>query len=131
MLLLRRLFRASLFALAAAAVSLTAWAGGRPFEQASFEAAQRAGRPILVEVHADWCSVCRAQEPIVNELLKDPARAQFVVFRVDFDRQKDVVKRFGVRYQSTLIVFKGDKELARSTGVTKREAIAEQLDWAL
>jgi thioredoxin-like negative regulator of GroEL len=111
--------------------SLAAWAAGKPFDQASFEAAQRAGGPILVEVHADWCTVCRAQEPIVSNLLRDPARAKFTVFRVDFDRQKDVLKRMGVRYQSTLIVFKGATEVARSTGVTKREEIAEQLDWAL
>lgn len=129
-MLLRSGFRASIL-VAAFLFSLAAWAGGKPFDQAGFEAAQRAGGPILVEVHADWCSVCRKQEPIVSELLRDPARAKFTVFRVDFDRQKDIVKRLGVRYQSTLIVFKGATEVARSTGVTKREEIAEQLDWAL
>lgn len=128
--LLRSVFSASIV-IAAILASMAAWAGGKPFDQASFEAAQRAGKPILIEVHAAWCTVCRAQEPIVNELLRDPARAQFAVFRVDFDRQKDVLKRLDVRYQSTLIVFKGAAEVARSTGVTKREAIAEQLDWAL
>jgi len=50
---------------------------------------------------------------------------------VDFDRQKDAVRRFGVQYQSTLIVFKGAREVSRSTAQTAPGAIAAQLDKAL
>lgn len=108
-----------------------AWAAGKPFDRAGFEAAQAAGKPILVEVHADWCPTCRAQEPIISELLREPKHAGFVVLRVDFDNQKDVVKRFRAQYQSTLIVFNGKKEVARSTGETRKDAIAAQLAKAL
>lgn len=113
-----------LFATAAAAA-------GVPFEQTGFEAAQAAGKPILVEVHAEWCPTCRAQEPIVSELMQDPKNAEFVVLRVDFDSQKDVLKRLRTQYQSTLIVFKGKKEVSRSTGETRKNAIAAQLAKAL
>lgn len=41
-----------------------------------------------------------------------------VVYDVDFDTAKDVLRQFRVQYQSTLIVFKGSKEVARSTGET-------------
>lgn len=109
-----------LFAAAAAAA-------GKPFDQAGFEAAQAAGKPILVEIHADWCPTCRAQEPIISELLQDPKNADLVVLRVDFDNQKDVVKRFRTQYQSTLILFKGNKEVSRSTGETRKDEIAAQL----
>ncbi len=103
------------------------WAAGKPFDQAGFEAAQAAGKPILVEIHADWCPTCRAQEPIVSELMRDAKNAGFVVLRVDFDKQKDVVKRFRSQYQSTLIVFRGKKEVSRSTGETRKDVIAAQL----
>ena len=103
------------------------WAAGKPFDQAGFEAAQAAGKPILVEIHADWCPTCRAQEPIISKLMQDPKNAGFVVLRVDFDKQKDVLKRFRTQYQSTLIVFKGQKEVSRSTGETGRDVIAAQL----
>jgi thiol-disulfide isomerase/thioredoxin len=108
-----------------------AWAAGKPYDQAGFEAAQAAGKPILVEIHADWCPTCRAQEPIVSELMRDPKNAGFVILRVDFDNQKDVVKRFRAQYQSTLIVFKGRKEVSRSTGETRKDEIAAQLAKAL
>jgi thioredoxin-like negative regulator of GroEL len=99
--------------------------------QTAFQAAQKAGQPILLEVHADWCTTCRAQEPIVQALLKDPKYSGFVVFRVDFDRQKDVLRQLRVQYQSTLVVFKGNKEVARSTAATSEAAIAAQLARAL
>lgn len=108
-----------------------AWAAAKPYDQADFDAAQAAGKPILVEIHADWCPTCRAQEPIISELMQDPKNAGFVVLRVDFDSQKDVVKRFRAQYQSTLIVFKGRKEVSRSTGETRKDAIAAQLAKAL
>lgn len=108
----------------------TLWAAA-PFDEDGFAAAQRAGKPILVQVHADWCTTCRAQEPVIEALLKDPVYAQFVVFRVDFDRQKDVLKRLGVPFQSTLVVFKGDAEVSRSTAQVSREVIADQMAKAL
>ena len=51
--------------------------------------------------------------------------------RVNFDDQKPVVSAFGIKYQSTLIVFKGGKEVARVTGDTDRERIAVLLRKAL
>ena len=41
-----------------------------------------------------------------------------VVFTVDFDSQKDLLRKLNVQKQSTLIVFKGKKEVGRSTGDT-------------
>jgi len=108
-----------------------AWAASKPFDQAGFAAAQAAGKPILVEVHADWCPTCRAQAPVISELMRDPKNAGFVVLRVDFDNQKDVVKRLRTQYQSTLIVFRGKKEVSRSTGETRKDEIAAQLAKAL
>ncbi len=51
-----------------------------------------------------------------------------MVFRVDFDSQKDVVKAFGARMQSTLITFKGSQETGRSVGDTNPSSIAVLLD---
>lgn len=90
----------------------------RPFSQKEFDAAQAAGRPILVEVYAPWCPTCRAQAPILSKLRGEPRFKQLVSFNVDFDSQKDLLRKFGVRTQSTLIVFKGQREVGRSVGDT-------------
>ncbi len=53
------------------------------------------------------------------------------MFDVDFDSRKDVLKRFGVTTQSTLITFKGEKETGRSVGDTQPEWIEGAVEKAL
>jgi len=88
------------------------------WDQAAFTAAQEAGKPIVVEVNAPWCPICAKQRPAISALEKDPKFAEVIVFSVDFDTQKDVVRQFHVSMQSTLIAFKGKMETTRSTGVS-------------
>jgi thioredoxin 1 len=102
-----------------------------PFSQEAFTAAQKAGKPIVVHVYAPWCPTCRAQEPIVQKLESDPKFAGVDAFRVDFDGQKDALKALKANRQSTLIVFKGEKEVGRSVGETSPKAIADLFDKAL
>jgi len=102
-----------------------------PYTPGAFGEAQKAGKPILVEIHADWYPTCRAQAPIISDLRKNPRFKDLVVFRVDFDGQKDVVKQFGARMQSTLIVFKGSREAGRSVGDTNGKTIETLLVKAL
>jgi thioredoxin 1 len=101
------------------------------FTAQAFRAAQDAGKPILVEIHASWCPTCKAQIPILSELTAQPKFKDLAVLRVDFDNQKQEVRNFGARVQSTLIVFKGGKEVARSVGDTNRKTIAALLDKAI
>lgn len=125
--MLRRAFLALPLALAA----LPARAAGKPFETAAFQAAQKAGKPIVVVVYAEWCPTCRKQEPAVKALLETPEFAKFDAFQVDFDMQDEVLRAFRVTKQSTLLVFKGEREVTRATGLTRPEAIAELLRKAL
>ena len=96
------------------------WAG-QSFDAEAFQAAQAAGKPIVVDVTASWCPTCKRQRPIVEQIEKE--RPDLVVYEVDFDTAKDVLKRFRVQYQSTLIVFRGTNEVARSTGQTDPEPL--------
>jgi len=101
------------------------------YTPSNFDAAQKAGKSILVEIHAPWCPTCKAQAPILSDLEADPKFKDLVVVHVDFDSQKDAVQRFGARMQSTLITFKGGKETGRSVGDTKRSSLAELLNKAI
>ena len=118
----------------AAALSLGSPASAadkKPFDQKAFEQAQAAGKPILVEVTAPWCSTCKAQAPILSRLKSEPRFKDVVSFNIDFDSQKDLLKTFGVRMQSTLIAFKGKQEAGRSTGDTNPASIEALLAKAI
>ncbi len=115
---------ALLVALVAIFSSVTARAEvGTPFTPAAFEAAQKAGKPILIDVFAPWCPVCRAQAPTLAALPAVPEFKDLTVFSVDFDTQKDVLRSLGVQKQSTLIVFAGSKETGRTVGDTDPQSI--------
>lgn len=96
----------------------------RNWDDASFAEAQAAGEPILLHVTAPWCPTCRAQKPVVESLAAAPDNAALVVFDIDFDSQKDVLRRFDVRQQSTLIAFVGDREVGRAVAITSTDAIS-------
>jgi thioredoxin 1 len=59
----------------------------------------------------------------VNRLTSEPGFAKVVVFKVDFDSSKDVLRAWRVQQQSTLIAFKGRAETMRSVGVTDPDGI--------
>lgn len=117
--------------MAVAAVAPAQAATVQPFSAAALEAAQRQGRPILVDVYADWCPVCRAQHNVLGRLLPKKEFENLVVLRLNFDTQKDAWKKLGVRRQSTLIVFRGSNEVRRSVAVTDSSAIEQLLRSAL
>ena len=101
------------------------------YDAAAFETAQQEGRPVLVQISAPWCPICRAQKPILAALSADPRFKDFAVFTIDFDAQRDLVRRFGAQMQSTLILYKGRTEVARSVGETQPEWIEQLLEKAL
>jgi thioredoxin 1 len=101
------------------------------FTEAAFKAAQKEGKSILIEIHADWCPTCKAQAPIINGLLKTPKFKDLVTLRVDFDGQVDVVRALGAQSQSTLITFKGEKEMGRTVGDTDPASIEALLATAI
>lgn len=124
----RRGFLACLALLASFGAALAA---EQRFSSEAFAAAQGAGKPVIVHIYAPWCPTCRAQEPILHKLEADPKFAGVETFRVDFDGQKDAVRALKATSQSTIIVFKGAKEVGRSVGETNPKAIADLLDKAL
>lgn len=127
---MKKLFK-SLLLTTSILVSGTAFADPAAFTQAGFDSLQKEGKSILVEVHAPWCPTCRAQAPVVNELTKKKEFQSITVLRVDFDGQKNVLKTFNVSKQSTLIAFKGSREVARSTGDTSPTSIEKLLQKAI
>ena len=100
------------------------------YSDESFKKLQAEGKPILVEINADWCPICAKQRPIIDRLTSTESLKNINILIVSFDGQKDVVRAFGATQQATLIVFKGAKEVGRSIGETDTLAIKDLLEKA-
>ena len=85
-----------------------------------FAKAQQSGNAIVVDVYATWCPTCRAQEPILDELREDKRLSNVTFVKVNFDKDKDFLRAHRIPRQSTILVFKSEKEVARSIAETDR-----------
>ena len=115
--------RSLLVVLLVALTNVASAAETKPFDQATFVALQASNKPVLVDVYADWCPTCKQQAPILSELLSRPEFKDYTVLRVNFDTQKDVRRALGVAQQSTFIVYRGKREVVRTTGDTSKDSI--------
>jgi thioredoxin 1 len=125
--------KALLALLTTAFILLTApaMAGEQPYSAATLDRMLAAGQPVVVDFHADWCPICRAQAPIVKDLLATPELKNVTVLIADYDTELALRKSLKVANQSTLVVFRQGKEVARSTGDTSREGLAALLKKAI
>ncbi len=130
-MMLYRSFFAGILAVAILSASPAAAAEWKPFSAEGLGQAQKEGKSILVDIFAAWCPVCRAQNPILVQLTREPKFKDLVVFKIDFDSQKDEVRALHAQSQSTLIVYKGKVEKGRTVGDTSRLSIEALLDSAL
>jgi thioredoxin 1 len=126
----RRAFLALLGA-ASAALAVPARAFEvQPYDPAAAQKAIASGKPVIVHVRAWWCLQCHAQTSILDRLKKDPAYDGVSVFRVDYDKQKDIVAKLDSP-RATLIAYKGGKEVNRMSWETSQEAVLKVLKAAM
>jgi thioredoxin 1 len=128
---MRRLILSFLIALGLGLATLAAMAGEVAFDKAKFDAAMARGLPVIVDFSATWCPTCKQQKPIVQGLLKEKKLQPVTLFLADFDFEEGLKQQLGVTMQSTFVVFKGGKEVGRSTGQTQKQAISDLFDKAL
>jgi thiol:disulfide interchange protein len=102
-----------------------------PYSAQALKTAQTAGKPVALHFHADWCSTCRAQEKAFQGMTGAPALKDLTLLVVNYDQEKPLRKALNVRSQSTLIVYKGDKQTAMLAGETENAALQQALKSAL
>ena len=114
--------RTALICLASGALMLLTTAAHaltiKPFTDADFAAAQAAGKPVAIHFTATWCPTCKAQEKSLAALASDAALKNVTILKSDYDQSKALQKQMNVVAQSTFVVFKGKKEVVRSSGDT-------------
>lgn len=88
------------------------------YETETFAQAQEKGQTILVDVNATWCPTCKAQAPILDSMRDEPQMGDVVFMKLDFDTEKGFLEEHRIPRQSTIVVFQGEQETARSIAET-------------
>ena len=94
------------------------------FSKDLFDKAQSDGKVVVVSSWIKYCSSCASQMKVLNKAKNDFVNIEYFAFDV---ANKEIAKFFNVQYQTTLIIFKDNKEVYRSIGETTKELIYDAL----
>src|SRR5436853_2029261 len=93
----------------------------------NFETAINAGKPVLVDVWAEWCGPCRRLAPTVDQLATDfDGRA--TVAKLNIDENPTVPQRFQIRGIPTLLLFKDGSLAETIVGLAGKEDLARMIE---
>ncbi len=118
--------------MAFAAISISTLANAleiKAYSPQTFAELQAAKQSVTLHFHADWCPTCKAQEKIFNAW-KGDASVPGTLLIVNYDKEKELRRKMGIRMQSTVLSFKGNDEKARLAGDTDPKALRSVLEAA-
>ena len=90
------------------------------FNKELFDKAQSDGKVVIVSSWVKYCTSCASQMKVLDKAKNDFNNIEYFKFDV---RNKEIADLFNIQYQTTLLIFKNNKEVYRSIGETSREAI--------
>ena len=101
------------------------------FNKELFDKAQSQGKIVIVSSWIKYCTSCASQMKVLNTAKKNGELSDIKFDNIEyfaFDvTDKDISNFFNVQYQTTLLIFKGNKEVYRSIGETSEKLIYEAL----
>ena len=94
------------------------------FNEELFNKAQSEGKVVIVSSWIKYCSSCASQMKVLNKAKNEFDNIEYFAFDVT---NKEISNLFNVQYQTTLLIFKDNKEVYRSIGETNRDLIYEAI----
>lgn len=77
---------------------------------------------VLLDFWAPWCAPCRALAPTLERLAQHSGDT-LTVLKIDIDKHPDLRNQFAIRGIPTLILLRGETELARRSGSLSLQAL--------
>jgi len=94
------------------------------FNKKLFDTAQSDGKVVVVSSWTKYCSSCASQMKVLDKAKNDFDNIEIFSFNI---KNKEIAKLFDVQYQTTLLIFKDNKEVYRSIGETSKDLIYEAI----
>ena len=94
------------------------------FKKELFDKAFSDGKVVVVSSWIKYCTSCASQMKVLEKAKNDFDNIKYFTFDVT---NKEIAQFFNVQYQTTLLIFKDNKEVYRSIGETTKELIYDAL----
>ena len=101
------------------------------FNKELFNKAQSDGKIVIVSSWIKYCSSCASQMKVLNKAKNDGKLLDIKFENIEyfsFDvTNKEIANLLNVKFQTTLLIYKDNKEVYRSLGETTEDLIYEAL----
>ena len=87
----------------------------------TFNNAKTLGKTIVINSYESWCGTCSKQTKILNQAEKEFSDVVFLSY--EQSQNKDIAKELGIKFWTTIVVYKGREEVTRIIGQTDKKVI--------
>ena len=91
-----------------------------------FEKAQQEGKTIVVNAWNKTCMTCAKQSKVFADAINDFKDVEFLFY--EQTKHKDIAKNLNIKFWTTIVVYKGNNEISRKIGLTKKEDIYQLIN---
>ena len=91
------------------------------FSIAIFEEAKASGKTIVINSYEVWCGTCGKQTKILDQAEKEFKDIIFLSY--EQSKNENIAKQLGIKFWTTIVVYKGNNEVARIVGQTNKKII--------
>ncbi len=81
----------------------------------------------LIDFNAPWCGPCRAQEPIIKQLVKDFS-GRVTIAEMNVDENQETAAKLGIQSIPTMAVFKDGVEVKRFVGLQTAQNLTAAIE---
>ena len=106
-------------------LSLNAGEKKTTFTNEIFNKAQSDGKTVVVSSWIKYCTSCASQMKALKDVEKDFNNLVYLNFDV---REKEIAKQLNIQFQTTLVIYKNNKEIYRSLGELSKDKIYKAIN---
>ena len=95
------------------------------FDNNVFNKAQSDGKTVIVSSWIKYCTSCASQMKALKDVEKDFDNLIYLTFDVT---NREIAKQLNIQFQTTLVIYKNNKEVYRSLGELSKDKIYKAIN---
>ena len=95
------------------------------FDNDVFKKAQSDGKTVVVSSWIKYCTSCASQMKALKDVEKDFDNLIYLTFDVT---NREIAKQLNIQFQTTLVIYKNNKEVYRSLGELTKDKIYKAIN---